>query len=63
MARQARAQAIRRRVLAAAVEAISERGYCEIRLSDSTEHSGLSNGAVRYHFAAEPGVAAPLIES
>jgi AcrR family transcriptional regulator len=62
MARQARAEATRRKIMDAAVDLFTERGYAAIGLGDIIERAELTKGALYYHFASKDAVASAIIE-
>lgn len=62
MARQARAEATRRRIIDSAVDLFSEMGYGETGLADVLQRAGVSKGAFYYHFDSKEAVAAAIIE-
>ena len=62
MARQARAEATRRRIIEAAVDLFSELGYGETGLADVLQRAGVSKGAFYYHFDSKESVAVAIIE-
>lgn len=59
---QARAQATRQRIIAAAVTLFSERGYGETGLADIQQRADVTKGAFYYHFDSKEAVAAAVIE-
>ncbi|MGY4712634.1 TetR family transcriptional regulator [Mycolicibacterium sp. CBM1] len=59
---QARAQATRQRIIAAAVHLFGERGYGDTDLADILDLSGVTKGAFYYHFDSKEAVAAAVIE-
>ncbi|MET0993383.1 MAG: ScbR family autoregulator-binding transcription factor [Mycobacterium sp.] len=61
MARQARSEATRRRILAAAVELFTESGYAATGLGDIIERAALTKGALYYHFDSKEALATALI--
>lgn len=62
MARQARAEATRRRIIDSAVDLFTELGYGETGLADVLQRAGVSKGAFYYHFDSKESVAAAIIE-
>jgi AcrR family transcriptional regulator len=62
MARQARAEATRRRIIDSAVDLFTELGYGETGLADVLARAGVSKGAFYYHFDSKESVAAAIIE-
>jgi AcrR family transcriptional regulator len=62
MARQARAEATRRKIMAAAVDLFIEHGYAATGLGDIIERAELTKGALYYHFDSRDAVAAAIIE-
>lgn len=62
MARQARSEVTRRRILTAAVELFSENGYPATGLGDIIERAELTKGALYYHFDSKESLATVLIE-
>lgn len=59
---QARAQATRQRIVAAAVSLFSERGYGDTGLADIQLRADVTKGAFYYHFDSKEAVAAAVIE-
>lgn len=62
MVTQARAEATRDAILAAAVDLFAECGYGNTALSDVIEAAGVTKGAAYYHFPTKESVAVALIE-
>ena len=62
MARQARSEATRQKIIAAAVELFSETGYADAGLGDIIEGAELTKGALYYHFDSKDALAAAVIE-
>ncbi len=62
MARQARSEATRRRILDAAVDLFSEVGFSSTSLGDIIERAELTKGALYYHFDSKESVALAIIE-
>lgn len=62
MVAQARAEATRDAILAAAVGLFAESGYGNTALSDVIETAGVTKGAAYYHFPTKESVAVALIE-
>lgn len=62
MARQARSEVTRRRILTAAVELFSENGYSATGLGDIIERAELTKGALYYHFDSKESLATAIIE-
>lgn len=60
---QARAEATRDRIIGAAVDLFSLRGYGETGLSDVIEHAGVSKGAFYYHFDSKEALAGAIIQA
>lgn len=60
MIRQARSEETRRRIVAAAVELFSERGYAATGLADIVERVGMTKGALYYHFDSKEALAAAI---
>jgi AcrR family transcriptional regulator len=61
MARQARSEATRRKILDAAVELFSERGFAATGLGDIIERAELTKGALYYHFDSKESLASAII--
>ena len=62
MARQARSEATRRKILDAAVALFSEVGFAATGLGDIIERADLTKGALYYHFDSKEALAAEIIE-
>ncbi|KUI20527.1 TetR family transcriptional regulator [Mycobacterium sp. GA-1285] len=62
MARQARSEATRRRIIDAAVELFNEIGYPATNLGDIIDHAEMTKGALYYHFDSKEALAAAIIE-
>jgi AcrR family transcriptional regulator len=62
MARQARSEVTRRKIIDAAVELFSEIGYPATGLGDIIERADLTKGAFYYHFDAKEALAEAIIE-
>jgi AcrR family transcriptional regulator len=62
MVRQARSEATRQKIIAAAVELFSETGYADAGLGDIIEGAELTKGALYYHFDSKDALAAAVIE-
>ena len=62
MAVQARAEAMRQRIIDAAVDLFDEVGYGETRLTDIIDRSRVTKGAFYYHFPTKESVAAAIID-
>jgi AcrR family transcriptional regulator len=62
MARQARSEATRRRILDAAVELFGEVGFAATGLGDIIERAELTKGALYYHFESKESLASAIIE-
>ncbi|OBC10944.1 TetR family transcriptional regulator [Mycobacterium sp. 852013-50091_SCH5140682] len=62
MARQARSEVTRRKIIAAAVELFDETGYPATGLGDIIERAELTKGAFYYHFDAKEALAEAIID-
>lgn len=62
MARQARSEATRRKILDAAVELFNDAGYASTGLGDIIERAELTKGALYYHFDSKEALATAVIE-
>ncbi|GAS88318.1 TetR/AcrR family transcriptional regulator [Mycolicibacterium brisbanense] len=62
MARQARSEVTRRKIIAAAVALFDETGYPATGLGDIIERAELTKGAFYYHFDAKEALAEAIIE-
>lgn len=62
MARQARAEVTRARILDAAVELFDESGFAATGLGDIIERADITKGALYYHFDSKESLAAAIIE-
>jgi AcrR family transcriptional regulator len=61
MARQARSEATRRKILDAAVELFSEAGFAATGLGDIIERANLTKGALYYHFESKESLGSAII--
>lgn len=61
MIRQARSEATRRRIIEAAVDLFSERGYPGTGLGDIIERAQMTKGALYYHFDSKEALAAEIV--
>ncbi|KUI27608.1 ScbR family autoregulator-binding transcription factor [Mycobacterium sp. GA-2829] len=61
MIRQARSEATRRRIIEAAVDLFSERGYPGTGLGDIIERAEMTKGALYYHFDSKEALAAEIV--
>ncbi|ART71254.1 TetR family transcriptional regulator [Mycobacterium dioxanotrophicus] len=62
MARQARSEVTRRKIIDAAVDQFTETGYPATGLGDIIERAELTKGAFYYHFDAKEALAEAIIE-
>jgi AcrR family transcriptional regulator len=62
MARQARSEATRQKIIEAAADAINGIGYAAVGMSDIVERSDLTKGALYYHFDCKESLASAIIE-
>lgn len=62
MARQARAEVTRQKILDAAVDLFSEVGYASTGLGEIIERAEITKGALYYHFDSREALAAAIIE-
>lgn len=62
MVRQARSEATRRKIIAAAVELFNEMGYPATGLGDIIERAEMTKGALYYHFDSKESLATAIIE-
>lgn len=62
MARQARAEATRQKIMDAAVDIFSEVGYAATGLGEIIERAEITKGALYYHFDSREALAAAIIE-
>lgn len=62
MARQARAEATRHKIIEAAVDIFSEVGYASTGLGEIIERAEITKGALYYHFDSREALAAAIIE-
>lgn len=62
MARQARSEATRQKIIDAALELYGEIGYTTTGMGDIIERAQLTKGALYYHFDSKEAVAAAVIE-
>lgn len=63
MARQARSEATRQKIIDAALALYDEIGYTATGMGDIIERAQLTKGALYYHFDSKESVAAAVIES
>jgi AcrR family transcriptional regulator len=61
MIRQARSEATRRKIIDAAVDLFSERGYPGTSLGDIIERAEMTKGALYYHFDSKEALAAEVV--
>ena len=61
-ARQARAEATRRRIIDAAIDLFAKAGYGETGLAEILKRAGVTKGAFYYHFADKEALATVIIE-
>lgn len=62
MVRQARSEATRRRIIAAAVELFNDAGYPATGLGDIIDRARMTKGALYYHFGSKEALAMAIIE-
>jgi AcrR family transcriptional regulator len=62
MARQARAEVTRQRIIDAAVDLFSEVGYASTGLGEIVERAEITKGALYYHFDSREALATAIIE-
>jgi AcrR family transcriptional regulator len=62
MVRQARSEATRQKIINAAVDLFSERGYAATGLGDIIERAEMTKGAFYYHFDSKESLATAIIE-
>ncbi len=62
MVRQARALATRHQIVKSAAELFDREGYERATLADIVDHSGLTKGALYFHFKSKDELAAVVIE-
>lgn len=62
MARQARSEATRRKIITSAVELFNEIGYPAAGLGDIIERAEMTKGALYYHFDSKEALATAIIE-
>lgn len=62
MARQARAEATRGKIIEAAVELFDEAGFATTGLGDIIDRADITKGALYYHFDSKETLAAAIIE-
>lgn len=62
MARQARSEATRQRIISSAVHLFNEIGYDATGLGDILEHAEMTKGALYYHFDSKQSLASAIIE-
>ncbi|MBV8927820.1 MAG: TetR/AcrR family transcriptional regulator [Mycobacteriaceae bacterium] len=62
MVRQARSEATRQKIIAAAVDLFSEVGYPATGLGDIIERAEMTKGALYYHFDSKESLATAIIE-
>ncbi len=63
MARQARAEATRKKIIDTAVELFIDLGYGETGLAEILQRADVTKGAFYYHFDSKEAVAAAIIDS
>jgi AcrR family transcriptional regulator len=63
MARQARSEATRQKIIDSAVELINEIGYPAAGLADIIDRAELTKGALYYHFDSKEALASAIIEA
>jgi AcrR family transcriptional regulator len=61
MARQARSEATRRKIIASAVDLFNEMGYPATGLGDIIERAEMTKGALYYHFESKESLATAVI--
>jgi AcrR family transcriptional regulator len=61
MARQARSEITRRKIIDAALELYEERGYAATGMGDIIERARITKGALYYHFDSKEAVAADIV--
>jgi AcrR family transcriptional regulator len=61
MIRQARSEATRRKIIEAAVDLFSERGFPGTGLGDIIERAQMTKGALYYHFESKEALAAAIV--
>ena len=62
MARQVRSEATRRQILDAAIDVFGEVGYLAARWKTIIERTGMTKGALYYHFDSKESLASAIIE-
>ena len=62
MARQARSEQTRRKIIAAAVDVFGEIGYSAAGLGDIIDRAEMTKGALYYHFDSKEALATAIIE-
>jgi AcrR family transcriptional regulator len=62
VARQARSEVTRRKIMDAAVDLFSERGYTGTGLGDIIERAEMTKGALYYHFDSKESLAGAIID-
>ena len=62
MAQQSRAAATRQKIIDAAVELFTDRGFSETGLNDITTRAGTTTGAFYYHFDSKEALAAAITQ-
>jgi AcrR family transcriptional regulator len=62
MVRQARSEATRNKIIDAAVDLFSERGYSATGLGDIIERVQMTKGALYYHFDSKESLASAIVE-
>ncbi|TGD89153.1 TetR/AcrR family transcriptional regulator [Mycolicibacterium sp. CH28] len=62
MGRQTRAKATRKKILDAAVDLFSQRGYSSTGLGDIIDRARITKGALYYHFDSKESLATAIIE-
>jgi len=58
-----RSTATRAKLIRATIECIRERGYGSTRTSDIAERTGMTRGALQYHFATKPDLLLAVVAS
>jgi AcrR family transcriptional regulator len=62
VARQARSEATRRKIICAAVDLFGERGYAATALGEVIERVEMTKGALYYHFDSKESLASAIID-
>ena len=62
VARQARSEITRRKIIDAAVELFNDVGYSNAGLGDIVEHAGMTKGALYHHFSSKEALAVAIID-